>query len=59
VSVTASEDNGYLRPNTWWVFTPLGCVYELNILLVDFLLGKKFHTMGKRVLERSALTYIR
>jgi hypothetical protein len=51
------DGNGYPRPDTRWVFTPLGYVYGLNILPVGLLLGKNLHPMGKRVLERSAFTH--
>jgi hypothetical protein len=53
------DGNGYPRPDTRWVFTPLGYVCGLNILLVGLLLGKNLHPMGKRVLERSAFTHTR
>jgi hypothetical protein len=55
----ARDGNGYPRPDTRWVFTPLGYVYGLNILPVGLLLGKNLHPMGKRVLERSAFTHTR
>jgi hypothetical protein len=51
------DGSGYPRPDTRWVFTPLGYVCGLNILPVGLLLGKKLHPMGKRVLERSAFTH--
>jgi hypothetical protein len=53
------DGNGYPRPDTRWVFTPLGYVCGLNILPVGLLLGKNLHQMGKRVLERSAFTHTR
>jgi hypothetical protein len=53
------DGNGYPRPDTRWVFTPLGYVNGLNILLMGILLGKNLHPMGKRVLERSAVTHTR
>jgi hypothetical protein len=53
------DGNGYPRPDTRWVFTPLGYVCGLNILPVGLLLGKNLHPMGKRVLERSAFTHTR
>jgi hypothetical protein len=57
-AVLAPRDgNGYPRPDTRWVFTPLGYVCGLNILPVGLLLGKNLHPMGKRVLERSAFTH--
>jgi hypothetical protein len=58
-SLSARDDNGYPRPDTRWVFTPLGYVCGLNILPVGLFLGKILHSMGKRVLERSAFTHIR
>jgi hypothetical protein len=36
----------------------LGYVYELNVLPMSLLLGKKFHSMDKQVLERSTRTHI-
>jgi hypothetical protein len=53
------DGNGYPRPDTRWVFTPLGYVCGLNILPVGLLLGKNLHPMGKRVLERFAFTHTR
>jgi hypothetical protein len=54
------DGNGYPpRPDTRWVFTPLGYICGLNILPVCLLLGKNLHPMGKRVLERSAFTHTR
>jgi hypothetical protein len=53
------DGNGYPRPDTRWIFTPLGYVCGLNILPVGLLLGKNLHPMGKRVLERSAFTHTR
>jgi hypothetical protein len=53
------DGNGYPRPDTRWVFTPLGYVCGLNIIPVGLLLGKNLHPMGKRVLERSAFTHTR
>jgi hypothetical protein len=53
------DGNGYPRPDTRWVFTPLGYVFGINILPVGLLLGKNLHPMGKRVLERSAFTHTR
>jgi hypothetical protein len=53
----ARDGNGYPRPDTRWVFTPLAYVCGLNILPVGLLLGKNLHLMGKRVLERSAFTH--
>jgi hypothetical protein len=53
------DGNGYPRPDTRWVFTPLVYVCGLNILPVGTLLGKNLHPMGKRVLERSAFTHTR
>jgi hypothetical protein len=53
------DGNGYPRPDTQWVFTPLGYVCGLNILPMDLLLDKNLHPMGKRVLERSAFTHTR
>ncbi|ONM27174.1 RING/FYVE/PHD zinc finger superfamily protein [Zea mays] len=58
-SVSPRDGNGYPRPDTRWVFTPLGYVCGLNILPVGLLLGKNLHPMGKRVLERSAFTHTR
>jgi hypothetical protein len=57
--VTARDGNGYPWSDTRWVFTPLGYVCGLNILLVGLLLGKNLHPMGKRVLERSTFTHTR
>jgi hypothetical protein len=57
--VAARDGNGYPRPDTRWVFTPLGYVCGLNILPVGMLLGKNLHPMGKRVLERSTFTHTR
>jgi hypothetical protein len=57
--VPIRDGNGYPRPDTRWVFTPLGYVCGLNILPVGLLLGKNLHPMGKRVLERSAFTHTR
>jgi hypothetical protein len=51
--------NGYPRPDTRWVFTPLGYVCGLNILPVGLLLGKNLHPMGKRLLEHSTFTHTR
>jgi hypothetical protein len=59
VSLQPRDDDGYPRPNTQWVFTPLGYVCGLNILPVGLLLGKNLHPMGKRVLERSVFTHTR
>jgi hypothetical protein len=56
---SSRDGNGYPRPDTRWVFTPLGYVCGLNILPVGLLLGKNLHPMGKRVLERSAFTHTR
>jgi hypothetical protein len=56
---TARYDNEYPRPDTRWVFTPLGYACGLNILPVGLLLGKNLHSMGKWVLERSAFTHTR
>jgi hypothetical protein len=53
------DGNGYPRPDTRWVFTPLGYVCGLNILPVGLLLDKNLHPMGKRVLERFAFTHTR
>jgi hypothetical protein len=53
------DGNGYPRPDTRWVFTPLGYISGQNILPVGLLLGKNLHPMGKRVLERSAFTHNR
>jgi hypothetical protein len=53
------DGNGYPQSNTGWVFTLLGYVYGLNVLHMGLLLGKNLHPMGKRVLERSALTHTR
>jgi hypothetical protein len=53
------DGNGYPRPDTRWVFTPLRYVCGLNILPVGLLLGKNLHPMGKRVLERSTFTHTR
>jgi hypothetical protein len=53
------DGNGYPRPDTRWVFTPLGYVCGLNILPMGLLLRKNLHPMGKRVLERSAFTHTR
>jgi hypothetical protein len=47
------DDNEYPRPDTRWVFTPLGYVCGLNILPVGMLLNKNLHPMGKRVLKLS------
>jgi hypothetical protein len=58
-SPRARDGNGYPRPDTRWVFTPLGYVCGLNILPVGLLLGKNLHPMGKRVLEHSAFTHTR
>jgi hypothetical protein len=58
-SVRGRDGNGYPRPDTRWVFTPLGYVCVLNILPVGLLLGKNLHPMGKRVLERSTFTHTR
>jgi hypothetical protein len=50
----------YPRPDTRWVFTPLGYVCGLNILPVGLLLAKNLHPiMDKRVLERSTFTHTR
>jgi hypothetical protein len=57
--VHSRDGNEYPRPDTRWVFTPLGFVCRLNILPVSMLLGKNLHPMGKRVLERSAFTHTR
>jgi hypothetical protein len=56
---TSRDGNGYPRPDTRWVFTPLGYVRGLNILPMGLLLGKNLHPMGKRVLERSTFTHTR
>jgi hypothetical protein len=53
------DSNGYPRPDTRWVFTPLGYVCGLNILPVGLLLGKNLHPIGKPVLERFAFTHTR
>jgi hypothetical protein len=53
------DGNGYPRPDTRWVFTPLGYICGLNILPVGLLLGKNLHPTGKRVLERSTVTHTR
>jgi hypothetical protein len=58
-SVFTRDGNRYPRPDTRWVFTPLGYVRGLNILPVGLLLGKNLHPTGKRVLERSTFTHIR
>jgi hypothetical protein len=58
-STKPRDGNGYPRPDTRWVFTPLGYVYGLNILPMGMLLGKNLHPMDKRVLERSAFTHTR
>jgi hypothetical protein len=57
--VKGRDGNGYPRPDTRWVFTPLGYVFGLNILPVGLLLGKNLHPMGKRVLERPTFTHTR
>jgi hypothetical protein len=59
MSGSPRHGNGSPRPDTRWVFTPLGYVCGLNILPVGLLLGKNLHPMGKRVLERSAFTHTR
>jgi hypothetical protein len=59
LTLITRDGNGYPRPDIRWVFTPLGYVCGLNILPVGLLLGKNLHSMGKRVLERSAFTHIR
>jgi hypothetical protein len=57
--ILARDGNGYPRPDTRWVFTPLEYVCGLNILPVGLLLDKNLHPMGKRVLERSTFTHTR
>jgi hypothetical protein len=57
--VRARDGNGYPRPDTRWVFTPLGYICGLNILPVGLLLDKNLYPMGKRVLERSVFTHTR
>jgi hypothetical protein len=47
VEYGSRDGNGYPRPDTRWVFTPLGYVYGLNILPVGLLLGKNLHPIGK------------
>jgi hypothetical protein len=59
LALFARDGNGYPRPDIRWVFTPLGYVCGLNILLMGLLFGKNLHPMGKRVLERSAFTHTR
>jgi hypothetical protein len=53
------DGNGYPRPDTRWVFSLLGYICGLNILPMSLLLGKNRHSMGKRVLERSAYNHTR
>jgi hypothetical protein len=59
LTLITRDGNGYPRPDTRWVFTPLGYICGLNILPVGLLLGKNLHSMGKWVLERSAFTHTR
>jgi hypothetical protein len=58
-SLLTRDGNGYPRPDTRLIFTPLGYECGLNIPPVDMLLGKNLHPMDKRVLERYAFTHTR
>jgi hypothetical protein len=57
--VVYRDGNGYPRPDTQWIFTPLGYVCGLHFLPMGLLLGKNVHPIGKRVLERSTFTHSR
>jgi hypothetical protein len=51
------DGNGYPRPYTRCVFTPLEYICGLNILPMSLLMGKNLHR--KRILELSTFTYTR